>query len=152
MGYDAVFSWGDILPFTSADWAISWQRGYQDHGTSPFNAKQKANNSSMVRSETGLKFCEKWEKKWGAFFLKEKVSYVFEKPFGTGTVNTSFVGMPSAFTVTAVNKNLNLGSVGLNFLVSIGKEKPVKLDFGYEGEFGSNYWSNELMLTTSKSF
>jgi autotransporter-associated beta strand protein len=152
VGYDVEFSWGDMIPFTSADWAISWQRGYQEHGAFPFNAKQKANNSSMVRSETGLKFCEKWEYDWGAFFLREKVSYVFEKPFGTGTVNTSFVGTPSNFTVVAVNQNLNLGSVGLNFIAAIGKEKPVKVDFGYEGEFGSNYWSSELNITVSKNF
>ncbi len=152
IGYDVQFSWGDILPFTSGDWAISWQRGYQEHGASPFNAKQKANNSSIVRSETGLKFCEKWEKSWGSFSLREKVSYIFEKPFGTGTVNTTFVGIPGAFTVIAVNQNLNLGSIGLNLLFSIGKEEPVKLDFGYEGEFGSNYWSNDIMLTISKGF
>jgi hypothetical protein len=141
-----------MIPFTSADWAISWQRGYTEHGLSPFNAKQKANNSSMVRSETGLKFYETWEKSWGVVVLKEKASYIFEKPFGTGTVNTAFVGMPGAFTVTAVNQNLNLGSIGLNFLAIVGEEKPVKFDFGYDAEFGSNYWSNELMLIISNSF
>ena len=152
VGYDFSFSWGDLIPFTSADWAICWQRGYQEQGASAFNAKQRANNSSMVRSETGFKFSEKWEKSWGAFILKEKASYVFEKPFGTGSVNTSFVGMPGAFTVVAVNRNLNLGALGLNFLVAIGKEKPVKVDLGYEGEFGSNFWSNDLMITFSKDF
>ncbi len=152
VGYDVEFSWGDVIAFTSADWAISWQRGYQEHGAFPFNAKQKAKSSSMVRSETGLKFCQKWDKSWGAFFLREKASYVFEKPFGTGTVNTSFVGTPSSFTVTAVNQNLNLGSVGLNFIAAIGREKPFKVDFGFEGEFGSNYWSSELNVTVSKDF
>ena len=152
VGYDVAFSWGDLIPFTSADWAISWQRGYQEHGASPFNAKQKANNSSMVRSETGLKFLEKWEKSWGAFILEEKASYVFEKPFGTGTVNTSIVGTPGSFTVVAVNRNLNLGVVGLNFLVAVGKEKPIKVNLGYEGEFGANFWSNDVTLTLSKDF
>ncbi len=152
VGCDVQFSWGDIFPFISADWAISWQRGYEERGASSFNVKQKANHSSMVRGETGLKFCEKWEKGWGAFFLKEKVSYVFEKPFGIGTVNTVFVGMPGVFTVSAVNQNLNLGAIGINFLIAVGKEKPVKIDFGYEGEFGSSYLSNELMLTVSKAF
>ncbi|MCX6991115.1 MAG: autotransporter domain-containing protein, partial [Chlamydiae bacterium] len=146
VGYDFAFSWGDIIPFTSADWALTWQRGYEEHGASPFNAKQKRNNSSMVRSETGLKFSENWEKSWGAFILKEKASYVFEKPFGTGAVNTSFVGTPSSFTVTAVNQNLNLGAVGLNFLIAVGKEKPIKVDFGYEGEFGASFWSSEKGL------
>ena len=106
----------------------------------------------MARSETGLRFSEKWIKSWGAFILKEKASYVFEKPFGTGTVNTSFVGTPSGFTVTAVNQNLNLGAIGMNFLVSIGEEKPIKVDLGYEGEFGSNFWSNDVTLTLSKAF
>ena len=152
VGYDFAFSWGDLIPFTSADWAISWQRGYQEHGASPFNAKQKANNSSMVRSETGLKFLEKWEKSWGAFILEEKASYVFEKPFGTGTVNTSFVGTPGSFTVVAVNRNLNLGVVGLNFLVAVGKENPIKVNLGYEGEFGANFWSNDVTLTLTKDF
>lgn len=152
VGYEFAFSWGDVIPFISADWAINWQRGYQEHGASPFNAKQKANNSSMVRSETGLKFSESWEKSWGALILKEKASYVFEKPFGTGTVNTSFVGSPGSFTVTAVNQNLNLGAVGLNFLVAVGKKKLIKVDFGYEGEFGVNFWSNDITLTLSKEF
>ena len=141
-----------MIPFTSVDWAVSWQRSYQERGASPFNAKQKAHTSSLVRSETGLKFCEKWDKSWGAFLLREKLSYVFEKPFGTGTVNTAFVGTPGSFTVTAVNQNLNLGSVGLNFIAAIGKKKPYRVDLGYEGEFGSNYWSSQLNLTVSKDF
>ena len=91
-------------------------------------------------------------KKWGLLTLREKVSYVFEKPYGTGTINSSFVGMPGTFTVTAVNQTLNLGNVGFNLLAAIGKTNPIQLDFGYEAEFGSNYWSNELMFTISKGF
>lgn len=151
-GYDIGFSWGNMVPFTAADWAISWQRGYQEHGASPFNIKQKAKNSSMVRSETGLKFSEQWDYRWGSFFLKEKASYVFEKPYGTGTVNSSFVGSPSNFTVTSVNQNLNLGSVGLDFVFAIGKKKPVKIELGLDGEFGANYWSGDVILTINKNF
>ncbi len=152
VGYEFDLSWGHITPFTSADWAISWQRGYEEKGASPFNAKQKAKSSSMVRSETGVKFCETWEKSWGSFFLREKASYVFEKPYGVGTVNASFVGSPSNFTVAAVNQNLNLADIGIDFTVAIGKEKPISINLGYDGEFGSNYWSNQLMLTVKKAF
>lgn len=59
IGYDAKFSWGNIVPFTSADLAISWQRGYQEKGASPFNATSKAKSNSIVSSEAGLKFFEK---------------------------------------------------------------------------------------------
>ncbi len=106
----------------------------------------------MLQSETGLKFCEKWHYSWGAFFLREKASYVFQKPFNTGTLNTAFVGTPGAFSVTALNQSLNLGAIGLNFLIAIGKENPFELDCGYEGEFGSSYWSNELLLRLGKKF
>jgi uncharacterized protein with beta-barrel porin domain len=160
-GYICQFCWGAVIPFSLADWAISWQRGWREGGDTPFNAKQRGKSSSMVRSETGLKFTEKWATKWGAFFLEEKASYVFEKPFGLGTVNSELVGSPGnmefvgalgTFTVVAVNQNLNLGSVGLNLLFEVGKNQPVKIEFGYEGEFGSQYWSNDLMLTVSKDF
>ncbi|MBY0530319.1 MAG: autotransporter domain-containing protein [Rhabdochlamydiaceae bacterium] len=152
VGYEGEFSWGKMIPFTSLDWAITWQRGYQEQGAGPFNAVSRAKNSSMMRSETGLKFCEKWQFTWGAFFLREKASYVFEKPFSTGTVNTAFVGTPGAFTVTAINQNLNLAAIGINFLIAIGKHKPVTIDLGYEGEFGSSYWTNELLLRIGKNF
>ena len=151
-GYDFAFSWGDVVPFTAADWAISWQRGYKEHGASPFNAKQKAHNTSMVRSETGLKFCEKWDYRWGAFSLREKVSYIFMKPYGTGTVNASFVGAPSSFTVSSVNQNLNLGAAQLDFALALGKNKPVTIELGCAGEFGASYWSSDVMLTFSKDF
>jgi hypothetical protein len=106
----------------------------------------------MARSETGLKFCEKWNTCWGAVLLREKASYVFQKPFGTGTVNTALTGIPSSFTVTAVNQNLNLGVAAIDCLFAIGKKDPVSLDLGYEGEFGSHYWSNQLTLTLKKDF
>ena len=152
IGYDCRLSWGEITPFSALDWAISWQRGYAEHGASFFNATEKSHTSSMARSETGLKFCEKWSFSWGAFFLKEKASYVFQKPFGTGKIKTAFTGIPSSFTVTAVNENLNLGVAAIDFLAAIGKKDPVSVNLGYEGEFGSSYWSNQIMLTLKKDF
>jgi uncharacterized protein with beta-barrel porin domain len=152
IGYDAQCSWGDVMPFTAADWAISWQKSYREQGASPFNAREKAKRSSMLRSETGLKFSEQWQKNWGTLFLKEKVSYIFEKPFGTGRVNTAFVGTPGAFTVTAVNKPLNLAAVGVDVVFAIGKDNRAKISLGYEGEFGANYNSNEALIALSRDF
>ena len=106
----------------------------------------------MARSETGLKVCEKWERSWGAFFLREKLSYVFQKPFGTGTVQAALTGIPTAFTVSALNHNLNLADVGLDFGIALGKNKPTTIDLSYEGEFGSRYISNQLTLTIEKAF
>ena len=152
VGYDALFSWGNIAPFSSLDWAISWQRRYEERGASPYNAVQDSHRSSMMRSETGLKFSEKWAFDWGTFFLKEKISYVFEKPFGVGTVNAAFIGTPGSFSVSAVDQNQNLASLGLGLLAAIGRKRPVQVSLSYEGEIGANYWSSNLMLKVSKNF
>ena len=81
VGYDLKYTWGNMIPFTSADWAISWQRAYHEHGASFFNARSKAKTNSMLRSETGLKLCQRWEKSWGEVFLREKAAYIYEKPY-----------------------------------------------------------------------
>jgi fibronectin-binding autotransporter adhesin len=152
VGYNAAFAWGNVSPFSSASWAITWQRGYSEKGTSHMNASMGSQSSSMVRSETGLKFSEKWDYSWGAFFLKEKASYIFQKPYGTGTVNSTLAGAPSTFIVTSLNQNLNLGSVGIDFTAAIGKSNPTSISLGYEGEFGSKYLSNQLRLDVRKDF
>lgn len=152
LSYEYKCGWGGFAPFISADWAISWQRKYTEKGASPFDISQQANNSSMVRSETGIKFYEKWQRKWGAFFLKEKITYVFEKPFGVGTVNAAFAGVPNSFTVSSVNHNLNLVAIGLNFLAGFGKSQSLILDFSYSGEIGNSYWSNDLTISLTKHF
>ncbi len=144
--------WSTIAPFTALDWPISWQRRYEEHGAFPFNAIQPAIRSSLVRSETGLKFSQEWELDFGIFSLKEKGSYIYEKPFGIGTVHTGFVGTPGSFTVTALNQTLHLGAVGLDFLFAVGNDCSLIIDLDFEGEFGPHYWSSDGMLTFTKIF
>lgn len=151
-GYLFAFSHCRITPFTSLDWPISWQRAYTEHGAGNFATSQKANTSSLLRSETGLKVSEAWDFSWGTFLLREKCAYIFEKPFRTGTVVASFVGVPGDFTVVAVQQNLNLGAVGMGTHFLLGQNRTLAIDFEYEGEFGSSYGSNDLMLTIRKSF
>jgi autotransporter-associated beta strand protein len=152
IGYDAAFSWGNVVPFTAVDSAIIWRQCYQESGATPFNAAIEAKSGALVRSETGVKAHEGWYFDWGAFFLREKVSYIFEKPCDIGITNGSFVGMPGTFTVTAVNQNLNLCALALDCMVMVGKDRSVKIDLGYEGKFGSRYWSNQVVLTIGKNF
>lgn len=152
VGRELRYSWGTLTPFTSVDWAINWQRGYQEQGASFFNLGAKATSHSMLRSETGFKRSEKWEKSWGAFLLQEKIAYVFETVFGTGNVQTAFVGDPLDFTVTALQRNLNLADLSLDFSVAFGKKRATTLSFGYEGQVGAHYWANQVLLALNKDF
>lgn len=82
VGYDISKNWADIIPFASFDYALNWQRGYTETGAVPFNATQDSKMSSLLRAETGLKFIESFAFSSWTLFVKEKASYIFEKPFG----------------------------------------------------------------------
>lgn len=151
VGYDFKMGWVDVEPFASADYAINWQRGYREKGASPFNAHQHGKTTSIVKSEVGLRVFESWRFDWGMLFVKEKASYIFEKPFGHNFV-VAFTGIPSSMTVTALDHTLNIGSIGLELFTSIGHKSPLGIAISYDGEFSHKYWSNELMLTFSKKF
>ncbi|HSX37365.1 MAG TPA: autotransporter domain-containing protein, partial [Chlamydiales bacterium] len=151
IGYDISRKWGDLLPFASFDYAWNWQCGYTETNAAPFNATQKSKMSSLLRAETGLKLIESFAFSSWTLFVKEKASYIYEEPFGD-QVSTFLTGIPTTFAVTALNQNLNLGSLGLELFAEIGTSSPYGLTLSYDGEFGSDYLSNEVACTLSKSF
>ncbi|MCX6991083.1 MAG: autotransporter outer membrane beta-barrel domain-containing protein, partial [Chlamydiae bacterium] len=153
VGYDVEENrWGNITPFTALDWVINWQQAYNEEGAAPFTARQSSKRTSMARSETGFKFSQAFSYSWGALLLKEKGSYIFEKPFGTSNLHTGFVGLPSALTVITGTSPLNLGSVGFDLQARVGQKKPISIKMGFEGEMGVRYLSGEVNLMLSKDF
>lgn len=151
VGYDFDCDFLDIQPFSSVDYAVNWQRRYKETNAAPYNTTEISKTTSMIRSETGLKFFQTWMFDWGSIFFKEKTSYIFAKPFGN-TVTAFFTETPNTFAVTALTQNLNLYSIGLEIFSNVGKKSPIGISLGYDGEFGSNYISNEVIVTLSKSF
>ena len=152
IGYDFKFPRGSITHFTEADWIFTWQSSYQEKGSLSFNARAHSQSTSMLRSETGIKLNQKWATSWGAFLLKEKFSYVFQTPFGTENVSTALAGIPTNFTVTAVNQNLNLASIGLDFGFILGQRVPGSIHLTFDGQLGSNYWLADCALRVTKEF
>lgn len=152
MGYAFPFSFGEIIPFSLLDWTLMWQRGYEERGASPFNASAQAEKGSILRSETGVKLYEKWERETYTLFLKEKVSYIFQKPLSLSDVTAALTGLSPTFTVTALNQSLNLASIGLDFGAVLNKKKPVWMYASYSAELGAHYWSNEISFTLKKTF
>jgi len=114
-------------------------------------AKYLNEAGSLLRSEVGLKFIEAVAFSSWNLFIKEKASYIYEKPHGNH-VTTFLTGIPAALSVIALNQGLNLGSFGFELFAEIGDSAPWGLALSYDGEFGSAYLSNEVALTLSKSF
>lgn len=103
-----------VEPFFMVDWVNSWQRGYTETGDSGFNLQVKSLYGSLLQSEIGLRFYERFAYGWGDFRLEEKVSYVNQAPFHFNNATTSFVSSGSSFPIAVGSSKVeNLGSVQL---------------------------------------
>jgi uncharacterized protein with beta-barrel porin domain len=158
VGYDGYWwcgdelNWFGIEPFLSGDWVANWEHSLREHGADSFNMGQKGRFCSQVRGETGIRFHEIVTLDWGLIVFREKASYAYQKTFHTGSLNTFLIGSPGSFTVNTLTRAQNLGVVEFSMLfIHNDPEKPY-VDLRYQGEFGSNYQSHQLMLELGTNF
>ena len=150
LGYDINSQQTVFEPFLAFDWAINFEEGYKEHGTTSLNMTIRHRNSSMLRSEAGLNVYQNLNFSWGIIAFREKISYVNKKLFGVGRLTAAVVGAPGFFTVEALGPAQNLVSPAFEFFV-----KGANGWFGslsYEGEFGSRYLSNTIFGKLGKYF
>ncbi|HEV7737000.1 MAG TPA: autotransporter domain-containing protein, partial [Chlamydiales bacterium] len=152
-GYDWMMNWGVVEPFTSFDWAMSFQETYKEKGASPLNTQIKSQSPSILRSQVGMNVYETWDKEKHSILIQESVSYVNKTFFNTKMKAALIIapssmpaGAPSPFTVQTYDRMLNLVGVGAELFY---KHKPSGffLSAAYQGEFGNGYKSNDIMGT-----
>ena len=142
-GYDFDLDWATIEPFGSVDCAFIFQNKFNEYGAGSLNMKQSRSMSELLRAEVGAHFYEDWMWESWVIILKEKLSYIYQKGFGLGTLSsTAIVGAPDGFTVTTFTKNQNLFSPAFELFVKWEDRWFFSAD--YEGEFGSGYTTNEV--------
>lgn len=151
-GYIRELSGYEFQVYAAFDCVVNWEGGFTEKGAGNLNVYQKSNSSSMLQSVLGLKFFQKMESRLARYGFKEGVSYINRTPFGTGTVTTSIFGSSDFVTLKSFTQTQNLGSVELVFFAEMGRGRDVITSIAYEGQFGSQYISNQVMLTLSKSF
>ncbi|MFZ4773143.1 MAG: autotransporter outer membrane beta-barrel domain-containing protein [Chlamydiia bacterium] len=136
-------------PFFMLDWANGWQGGYSETGKTPFNVSQLSQYSSLLRLETGLRLYETHKIYGWNLILQEKGSYVRTQSFQAGQVTAFLVGSPGLFTVETLTANANLGV--FQFMATLEPINPSSrfyptLSTFYQGQFGNNYFSNQVNL------
>ena len=142
-----------IDPFFMLDWINSWQDRFQEKGNGPFNADQKANYSSFLRSEIGYRVYEAFTFSSWRLILEEKLSYVNKTPFVVGKINAFLVGSPGSFTVETLTSSQNLGAAQMSFIFEPFDLKYPLGSFFYQGEFnGSSFQSHQFSLEASWEF
>jgi outer membrane autotransporter protein len=152
LGYDVETRWFTLEPFAQFDWAVNFEHAFKEYGAAPLNMRQKANTSSLLRSEVGLAAYQTHTSCGGAMLIvKEKLSYVNKKTFHTGRATAAIVGAPGGtFTVDTFTGLQNLISPGLEIFYQTASN--VFMSAAYEGEFGSGYRSNSVIAKLGKAF
>ncbi len=144
--------WGGVEPYGMVDWAVNWENKFSESGAGELGVFQKRQISSMVRAEAGLRFYETAERSWGLFLVRQKIGYVYKRPFGTGKVTSSLVGFSGFFTVESLQDVQNLISPGIEFLWKFKRMKGTTFSLTYEGEYCKKYQANELFLKIVQDF
>lgn len=152
LGYDIDRSWGSIEPFIAFDWVVNFEGSLREQGANNLNMYQKSHTSSMLQSEAGVRFYQSFCKAFGQFGIKEGISYINRAPFSTGQVTSAIFGSPQFVTLQSFTKVQNLGALNLELLADVGKKRDISISLGYEGQFSSEYISNEILLRIAKQF
>jgi autotransporter-associated beta strand protein len=143
-GYDWIYENIVLEPFLSLGAATNFENSFKEHGADPLNMQQPSHNSTLLQLELGGNAYQIWEGDWGFISLKESLSYVYQKPFGTGNISANIVDAPGSFTVRAFKHAKNLVSPGLE--VFYRTPQNAFLSFLYQGRFGSSYQSNDAVF------
>lgn len=128
-----------IEPFVSVDWIKNWQHSYTESGSSGLNLHMPSIDNSLLQSEAGLRFYERFVYGWGDIRFEEKISYINQTPFDVGPVTTSFVSAASTFPIAVGNSKVqNLGA--LQVLVAfVPNDSSVYGGFSLEAAVGDSY-------------
>jgi len=104
-----------IEPYVALDWFNGWQKHYTETGKSGLNLKVPHWHYSLLQSEVGIRFRERFVYSWGYMRLDETISYVNQAPFDfKKNLTTGFVGASSTFPVAVASDKIeNLASLGL---------------------------------------
>ncbi|HAB99162.1 MAG TPA: hypothetical protein DCE71_05015 [Parachlamydiales bacterium] len=139
-------------PFVMLDWISAWQERYQEKGSGPFNAAQKAHYSSFLRTEIGLRFYEPITFQAWRLVFEEKASFVNKTPFGVGKISAYLVGSPGSFTVETLTKPQNLGAVEFGIIMEPLDHKYPYGSLSYQGEFTTSSQLHQATLEVSLDF
>jgi len=150
-GYDLSFDWGVLEPFASFDYALIFQRGYTEHGAPPVDMVVSGSSTSMLRSQGGMNCYQTWDGTWGTLVLLESLSYVNRSGFGIGQMNNvAFIGADNGFSVVSFTKTQNLVAPAAE--ISYRGRRNGTFSLSYQGEFGSGYKSNAVLVKFGKLF
>ena len=134
--------WRFIEPFASFDYAVNFEQSLSETKGGVLDMDEKRRNSSMLRSEIGVKGYTEIRGRKTLYVFKPKLSYINKTPFQK-SIFSGLVGFPTNLTVETLINSQNLISPSIELFVQA--PRGIFGSISYEGEFGSGYKSNECV-------
>ncbi len=168
------FSWGTVEPFVSCDYVMNFEDAFSEKGKWNYRSMvitdttivdlqtmlgvdgpallamhQKERDSSMLRSEAGMKLYIDYNLDWATLLFVPRASYINKKPFNVGKIEASIVGNTSTFDSLEDVQNIAAGGLDIFFETH---SNGIFGQISYDGEFGTQYTSQELRFEIGIDF
>ena len=140
-GYNYARSFAIITPFITLDDVSNWERGFTEQGADLLNMSVKGRYCNLLRAESGLRFLETIIVKYGKLSFLEKISYGYQKAFGTGSITAFLAGSSGSFGLTAFSNAQNLGIGELAFIFEPNNKRCPLTTLNFEATAGSTFQS-----------
>ncbi len=150
VGFSFDSTWVTFEPFISADWVNNFDDSYKEKGAGIYNLEINSRYSSMLQAEGGLNTYWSHAYRNTLLTIIGKLSYIYRQPFSTGSINSSIIGYPGSFDVISFTYSDSLFSPSLELFWKT--RRGYYFSLLYEGEFNSNYISNELAIKIGRLF
>ena len=154
VAYNGIFknSWFNVVPYAMGDYVANWQSKSIEVGSSDGKTSQKGKFYGFVRAESGVRFYETINIRYGKLILKEKGAYAYQRSTSSKSNSVSIIGTAEAFVVPISThiQNLFVGEFCMEFVS--GKKYVPDIEVSYEGQFGSKFIAQIGTVNLSKKF
>lgn len=154
LAYNAFIknAWFNVVPYVMGDYVANWQSKYSESGSADGKTSQGGKFYGFVRAESGLRFYETINVKYGKLILKEKGAYAYQRSTSSKSNSVSIIGTTNAFVVPIGThiQNLFVGEFSMEFVS--GKKYVPDVEVSYEGQFGSKFIAQIGTINLSKKF
>lgn len=139
-----------LQPFGSIEYVHLWESGFKEHGASGLNLSVRQETMNLWRAEAGIRLSSCFSYHSTQWIPEAKVSWIREVRSGS-RYRTEFVGTDVPFEVVGLHPNRSLIGAALGVTGALCNDHFLPSLY-YNGEVGSKYFENNLILTLRWEF
>jgi len=141
----------ELIPYLNLDYVLQHEHGYREQGAGSLNLHLQPKRSMLFQGEAGLSLNRNYQTAHGSFTPMLTLAYMNQTPFSHQQYRANFVGSCCTFTGCGGDYQRNLFVPRLAFIYQEPCER-VALSLYYDGQFGRNYWAQDIVVALAVRF